>query len=155
MPRLNGNLNYCLALVFVWSTIAIGWVVPPVKRLFMRPGEIDSIYYNINYIAIAIVICLVSATWWFRGGIVPTPITSKARLIQKIGSIAMAVGNGAIALALIVSLIGFAMNREFGVAVGFIFAAAFMLAFPVDIFGIFCVETSRLIDKFQSSRPQE
>ena len=155
MRKIIANLNYFLALVLVGSMIAIGWVAPPIKSLFIHPGKIDPIYYNINYIAIALVIGLVSAVWWIKKNIVPTPVTSKARLGLRIGSVAMSIGNGAIVLALIVSLICVAMNRQFGLAVGFIFAAALMLAFPVDIVGIFCVEISRFLDRFQTSRPQE
>jgi hypothetical protein len=155
MRRITANLNYFLALVLVGSMIAIGWVAPRVKLFFVHPGKIDPIYYNVNYIVIALVIGLVSAAWWIRGNIIPLPVTSKAKLLLRIGSVVMAIGNGAIALALIASLIGFAANRQFGLAVGFIFAAAFMLAFPVNIAGIICVETSRQLDRFQSSRPQE
>ena len=56
MPKLIANLNYFLALVVVGSAIAIGWVAPKIKLLFVHPGKIDPIYYNINYIAIALVI---------------------------------------------------------------------------------------------------
>jgi hypothetical protein len=153
--RLRANLNYFLALVLVGSTIVIGWVAPRINFLFVHPGRIDPIYYNINYIAVALVGCLVLAVWWIKKTILPTPASSKARLVQRIGSVAMTIGNGAIALALIVSLIGVAINHQFGLVVGFIFAAAFMLAFPLDIVGIICVELSRLLDRFQSSQPQE
>ncbi len=155
MPKLVANLNYFLALIVVGSAIAIGWVAPQIKLLFVHPGKIDLIYYNINYITIALVVGLVSAAWWIRKTIVPTPVTSKAKLVLRIGSVAMAIGNGAIALALIVSLVGVAVNRQFGFVVGFIFAAAFMLAFPLNIVGTICVEISRLLNRFQSSRPQE
>ncbi len=155
MPRLIANLNYFLALVVVGSIIAIGWVAPPVKRLFLHPGKIDPIYYNIDYIAIALVICLVSAAWWIRKNLVPTPISSKARPVLIIGNVAMAIGNGAIVLVLIVSLVGVAVNRQFGLAVGFYFAAAFMLAFPLTIIGMVCIEISRLLNRFHSSRHQE
>lgn len=132
--------------------VAIGWITPPIKRLFLHPGKIDPIYYNINYFAIVLVIFLVSAAWWIKKGIVPSPMTSKARRVLRVGSVAMAIGNGAIALALMVSLVGIAINHQFGLVVGFVFAAAFMLAFPLNIVGIICVETSRLLDRFQSSK---
>lgn len=152
MQKLRANLNYFVALVVVGSAIAIGWIAPRIKLLFVHSGKIDPIYYNINYIAIAIVVCLVSAAWWINKSIVPAPVTSKARVVLRIGSVVMTIGNGAIALALIVSLVGVAINRQFGLAVGFIFAAAFMLAFPLNIVGIVCVEISRLLERFQSPR---
>ncbi len=157
MQSIKANLNYSVALIVAGSMIAIGWVSPHIKRFFLHPGKIDPIYYYINYIAIALVIILVIAIWWIKGSITPSPITPKARLLLRIGSVAMAIGNGAVALAFIVSLIGVAVNNEFGLAVGFIFAAAFMLAFPLDIVGIICVEMSRLLNRFnrfQSSLPQ-
>lgn len=152
MQNLRANLNYFLALVVVGSAIAIGWVAPQIKLLYVHPGQIDSIYYSIDYIAIALVVCLVSAAWWINKTIVPAPVTSKARAVLRIGSVAMTIGNGAIVLALIAGLVGVVINRQFGLAVGFIFAAAFMLAFPLNIVGIVCVEISRFLERFQSSR---
>jgi type IV secretory pathway TrbD component len=50
-------------------------------------------------------------------------------VLLMVGTVAMAIGNGALALALIVSVIGVAVVPQFGLGVGFLFAGAFMLAF--------------------------
>lgn len=151
MLKTIGNLNYFLALVLAGSIVAIGWISPPIKRLFLHPGKIDPIYYSINYIAIAVVICLVSTAWWLKKSIVPAPITSKAKWVLIVGSVAMAIGNGAIVLALMVNIIGFSEYPEFA---HYYIAAALMLAFPSNIVGIICVEASRLLNRLPSSRPQ-
>lgn len=155
MLRPIASLNYFFALVVVSSAIAIRWVTPQIKLLFVHPGTIDPIYYNINFIAIGLVIFLVSAVWWITKSILPTPATAMTKLMLKIGSVAIVIGNGTIALALIVSLVGIVVDRQHGLAVGFIFAAAFMLALPLNKVGIICVEISRLLNWFQSSPPQE
>jgi hypothetical protein len=153
MPRSIASLNYFFALIVVGSALAIRWITPPIKLLFVHPGT--PIYYNINFVAIGLVICLVSAAWWITKSILPIPTTAMTKLMLMVGSVAIAFGNGAIALALIVSLVGIAVDRQYGLAVGFIFAAAFMLALPLNKVGIICVEISRLLNWFQSSPPQE
>jgi hypothetical protein len=84
------------------------------------------------------------------GNIIPTLVNSKARVLLIIGTIAMAIGNGALALALIVSLIGIAVEPQFGLGVGFLFAGAFLLAVPLNIGGVMFVEIARLLDRIRS-----
>ena len=152
MWRITANLNYFFVLVLVGSMTLAATIAPPIRRLFLHGKGIalDPIYLYFNYITIALVMVIVSAAWWMRGNIIPTPVNSKAKMLMKVGTIAMAIGNGALVLTLIASLIGVTVEPQFGLGVGYLFAAALMLAFPSNLVGIVFVEISRLLDRFSS-----
>ena len=155
MSRIQLNLNYFFALALVGSVLAIGWVAPPIRRLILSSGGDIKAYSMVSYVAPVFVIVLVALIWRIKGALSPIPASPGAALWFRIGNVAMAIANSAIVLSLLVSVIGFIVHRPFGLAVGFIIAGALMLAFPLDIIGIFCVEISRLLNRIKPSQPQQ
>jgi hypothetical protein len=110
----------------------------------------DPIYVYFYYIIIALIIAIVSAVWWMRGNIIPTPVNSKSRILLMIGTVAIAIGNGALVLALIVSVIGVAVVPQFGLGAPYLFAAALLVALPLSSGGIMFVELSRLLERLRA-----
>jgi len=129
MMRLRSNLNYFIALSFV-VTMSIAWWVPSSHRAWASLGAI---------VAIGVI-------WWWKKSIVPVPYFAQAALALRVGTIAISIGNLLLALSVLTSAAGLLLVRDFGIAVGFILAAAVLVAFPVSTFGIACIEMARLLN---------
>ena len=146
MRRFLINLNYAIGLALIGSYVAAFILVPPLEQFLRFVGIKYRLGDNSTYIA-ALVVCLaIAAAWIVQKGIVPSPSGSMAEIFLKGGIAVLAVGNGALALAVIVSLVGIALVPQFGLMVGFILAMGLMAAMTLAFIGTICIELARILD---------
>lgn len=154
MSSVKSNLNYFFALFLVGSAFALARIAPPLRRLIMSLGGDMNAYSMVNYITPLLVFAIIALLWWKKGALYPSPANPKALFWLRIGNIAMIVANSAITISLLVSIVGYVLIRDFGLAIGFIIGAGLMLAVPLNLLGIICVESSRFLGRRRASPSQ-
>lgn len=144
MPTVKANLNYFLALFITSSMLALWFVAPFFAMFFLSIGaDLASIAWS-KLLAVVIVFIVIIFTWKRNGTLSPSTVKPGTENRYRVGNVILAIANAIVGLSLLISTVGFFFITGFGVAIGFIIAGALLLAVPVNIAGIICVETSRL-----------
>lgn len=144
MPTVKTNLNYFLALFITGSMLALWFAAPFFVMLFLSVGaDLASIAWS-KLLAVVIVFIVIAFTWKRNGTLSPFTVKPGTENRYRVGNVILAIANAIVGLSLLISTVGFFFVTGFGVAIGFIIAGALLLAVPINIVGIICVETSRL-----------
>lgn len=144
MPTVKNNLNYFFALLITGSMLALWFVAPLFAMFFLSVGaDLASITWS-KFLAVIIVFIVIALTWKRNGALSPSTVKPGTENRYRVGNVILAIANAIVGLSLLISTVGFFFVTGFGVAIGFIIAGALLLAVPVNIAGIICVETSRL-----------
>jgi len=152
MPTFKCNVNYFIAIFLVGSAFVLGKVAPAIQTYVLSKGGSMEAYGLVSYITPVVVLLFVALVWVIKkGAVCPIPVTKKSTDWFRIGNLTMTIANSLIAISLIVSVVGSGMVKGFSLASGFIVGGALMLAIPLNIFGIICVEVSRLLNKNEPS----
>lgn len=144
MPTFKTNLNYFLSLFITGSMLTLWFVAPFIFMFFIFVGaDIKSVMWS-RLLAVTIVFILLASVWKRNGSLSPVAIKPGTENRHRTGNLIVTIANSIVTLSLLTSAVGFYFVNGFGVAVGYIIAGALLLAVPLNIAGIICVETSRL-----------
>lgn len=138
------DLNYFVALLFSGSMLALWGGAPLLSILFMFAGAGTNGITLANVSAISTVLLVLLIIWRKNGALLPSAIKKGAETRYRVGTAMATLGNSIVLLSIVVGLLCYVFNSKVGIAVGFIFAGALLVAVPLSIAGIICIESSRL-----------
>ncbi|UDF34398.1 UNVERIFIED_ORG: hypothetical protein LHJ69_17670 [Shinella sp. XGS7] len=139
----RAELSYFLSLLAVGSMLGLWFVAPMLSLALMGLGLGYGSLVWTQGLTIALVVLVLGAVWKQQGALVPAAIASGREKRFRLGSVLTGLANLAVGLALLGCVLGYLLHREFFLAAGFVIAGALMLALPLNIVGILCIETSR------------
>jgi hypothetical protein len=137
------DVNYFFALLVTGSMLTL-WSVAPLIHIALLHAGVggDSIMWG-NILTIVIIFVAIVIAWKKKGALSPVAIVSGCEKRYRVGNIFTGVANITIVLAVLVSILGYFISHEFNLASPFLIAGALLLAVPINIIGIACIETSR------------
>lgn len=137
------EFSYFLSLLVVGSMLGLWFVAPMLSLALMGLGLGYGGLVWTQGLTIALVVLVLGAVWRQQGALVPAVIASGREKRFRLGSFLTGLANLAVGLALLGSVLGYLLHREFFPVTGFLTAGALMLSLPLNIVGILCIETSR------------
>ncbi len=137
------DINYFFALLVAGSMLGLWFVAPFIHMALFRAGAgYSSIMWG-NIFTIALVSLAIVIAWKKNGALSPVAIASGREKRYRVGNILTGFANITIVLVVLVSIFGYFTIRDFGLGIGFLIAGVLLLAVPINIIGILCIETSR------------
>lgn len=137
------DINYFLAVLVAGSMLSLWFLAPIIHIAFMYAGVGLNGIISGNIVAISIVFVAMIIVWKKNSSFAPTAIVSGSESRYRIGTILTALSNIIVLGSLVVSIYGYYAIPDFGLVIGFLVPAALLLAAPISIVGILCVEASR------------
>ena len=138
------NLNYFISL-FVSVTMFALYFIAPLLCIILGFITHRAFFANswVNVFLAFFVFVSIVLVWKKKGALLPVALKPNAENRFRLGNVSMGIANSMLALSILVCFIGYHIDDNFGLFIGFIIAGALMFAVMLNVIGIACIETSR------------
>jgi hypothetical protein len=144
MPRTHeiskADINYFFALLTAGSILGL-WILAPFIHMILMPNNVS--FKWVNIFTISLVFLVIVFIWEKNASLSPKIIASGRKRNYRVVNILIGFSNITAALVILISMLGYLTNIDFGLVIGVLMFDLILLVVPINIIGIVYIETSR------------
>jgi hypothetical protein len=140
MRFAKADINYFFALLTAGSMLGL-WILAPFIHMILMPNNIS--FKWVNIFTISLVFLVIVFIWKKNASLSPKVIASGRERNYRVGNILIGFSNITTALVILISMLGYLTNIDFGLVIGVLMFGLILLVVPIYIIGIVYIETSR------------
>ena len=139
--RFNkADINYFFALLSSGSLLGL-WFIVPFTHMALIHTSLSVKWGNIFMVLIVFIAIII--TWQKNGSLSPIAISPGREKRFRIGFILTYISNITTFFVILISMLSYHSNYDLGLVIGVLIFGVILLAIPINIIGILCIETSR------------